>query len=57
MAAMQITFDEERATGIPSHHAIQSRQIEDKKVLGNNYISSRGSRMRMTNTGRFSRSM
>lgn len=30
---MQITFDEEGATGIPSHHAIQSRQIEDKTSL------------------------
>jgi hypothetical protein len=30
MAAMQITFDEQGATGIPSRHAIQSRQIEDK---------------------------
>jgi len=27
---MQITFDEESAAGIPSHHAIQSRQTEDK---------------------------
>jgi len=30
MAATQITFDEEGATGIPSQHAIRSGQIEDK---------------------------
>jgi len=30
MAAVRITFDEEGAAGIPSHHAIHSRQIEDK---------------------------